>query len=70
MLAPIPHDEQARLADLRHYRIVDTGPELSRGRTNADVRNTMGWAPNCHVAIGIDAGRFLELLIERISGLG
>jgi len=50
--------------------VIDTGPELSRGRTHADVRNTMGWAPNCHVAVDIDAARFFELLIARISALG
>lgn len=50
--------------------VVDTGPEPSRGRTNADVRNTMGWTPNCHVAVDIDAERFFELLIGRISALG
>ena len=50
--------------------IVDTGPELSRGRTNVDLHSEVRWAPNCHVAVGIDADRFLELLIERISSLG
>ncbi len=50
--------------------VVDTGPELSRGRTYADLRGRMRWEPNCHVAVGIDAERFLELLVERISGLG
>jgi inosine-uridine nucleoside N-ribohydrolase len=50
--------------------IVDTGPELSRGRTNADVHGSMGWEPNAHVAAGIDADRFLEFLISRISALG
>jgi purine nucleosidase/pyrimidine-specific ribonucleoside hydrolase len=50
--------------------IVDTGPELSRGRTNADVHGSMGWEPNAHVAVGIDADRFLEFLISRISALG
>jgi len=48
---------------------IDTGPELSRGRTNVDLRHHMGWAPNCHAAVGIDADRFLELLIERIGSL-
>jgi inosine-uridine nucleoside N-ribohydrolase len=67
----VAHVIDGTLLSTRHCGVVvDTGPELSRGRTNADVRNTMGWAPNCHVAIGIDAERFLELLIERISGLG
>jgi inosine-uridine nucleoside N-ribohydrolase len=50
--------------------VIDTGPEPSRGRTHADVRQAMGWTPNCHVAVGIDSDRFLELLIERISALG
>jgi inosine-uridine nucleoside N-ribohydrolase len=50
--------------------VVDTGPELSRGRTHVDLRETTGWAPNCHVAVGIDAPRFLELLITRIAALG
>ena len=50
--------------------LVDTGPEPSRGRTHVDLRGTTGWAPNCHAAVGIDADRFLELLITRISALG
>ena len=49
---------------------IDTGPELSRGRTHVDVKGAMGWEPNCHVAVGIEAERFLELLITRISRLG
>jgi inosine-uridine nucleoside N-ribohydrolase len=50
--------------------VIDTGPEPSRGRTHVDLRQKMGWAPNCHVAVGIDADRFLELLIRRIGSLG
>jgi len=49
---------------------VDTGPELSRGRTYVDLRGSAGWPPNCHVATGIDAERTLELLLTRISALG
>ena len=49
---------------------VDTGPELSRGRTYVDRWGSAGWQPNCHVAVDIDSERFLELLIERINGLG
>jgi inosine-uridine nucleoside N-ribohydrolase len=29
-----------------------------------------GWPANCHVAVGVDSERFLELLIERIARLG
>jgi inosine-uridine nucleoside N-ribohydrolase len=50
--------------------IVDTGPELSRGRTYVDRWASAGWQPNCHVAVTIDSGRFLELLIQRIAALG
>jgi inosine-uridine nucleoside N-ribohydrolase len=50
--------------------IVDTGPELSRGRTYVDLWGRAGWKPNCHVATDIDSERFLELLVERISSLG
>ena len=50
--------------------IVDTGPELSRGRTYVDLWGRAGWEPNCHVATGIDSQRFLDLLVERISALG
>ena len=48
---------------------VDTGPELSRGRTHVDLRGDR-WEANAHVAIGINADRFLALLIERINSLG
>ena len=50
--------------------IVDTGPELSRGRTYVDRWGSAGWPHNCHVAVDIDCERFLELLIERITRLG
>jgi inosine-uridine nucleoside N-ribohydrolase len=50
--------------------VIDTGGELSRGRTNADVRRQTAWRPLHHVATGIDAERFLALLVERIGALG
>lgn len=53
----------------RHGVVVDTGPELSRGRTHADLSGRSGWTRNCHVALSIDSERFLSLLISRISGL-
>jgi inosine-uridine nucleoside N-ribohydrolase len=49
---------------------IDTGGELSRGRTNVDRFSRLGWEPNCDVAVDIDSERFLELLIERIGALG
>jgi inosine-uridine nucleoside N-ribohydrolase len=50
--------------------MVDTGPALSRGRTNVDVRRQTDWLPLHHVAVDIDADRFLSLLVDRICGLG
>jgi inosine-uridine nucleoside N-ribohydrolase len=49
---------------------VDCGEELGRGRTNVDRRGRVGWEPNAHVAVGIDAEAFISLLVERISSLG
>lgn len=49
--------------------VVDTGPELSRGRTHVDLRGAT-WEPNCHVAVDIDSARFLGLLVDRIASLG
>ena len=50
--------------------MIDTGGEFSRGRTNVDVRRQTGWRPMHHVAVDIDADRFLALLVDRISALG
>jgi pyrimidine-specific ribonucleoside hydrolase len=49
--------------------IVDTGSELSRGRTHVDLRGELGWHPNCRVAVEIASERFLKLLIHRLSSL-
>jgi len=48
---------------------VDTGPELSRGRTYVDLWRRTGWQPNAHVAVDIRAGDFLDLLVERLNSL-
>ncbi len=50
--------------------VIDTGGELSRGRTYVDQFGRAGWPANCHAAVGIDAERFIALLVERIGGLG
>jgi inosine-uridine nucleoside N-ribohydrolase len=50
--------------------VVDTGPELSRGRTYVDLWGRQDWQPNCHVAVDVDVDGFLELLVRRIAGLG
>jgi len=66
----LAHVIDATLLGTTHCGVViDTGPELSRGRTHADLLG-VHWPPNCHVAVEIDAERFLALLIERIAALG
>ena len=48
---------------------IDTGPELSRGRTHVDLWRRAGWEPNAHVAVDIRAEDFLDLLVERLNSL-
>jgi inosine-uridine nucleoside N-ribohydrolase len=67
----LAHVIDGTLVETKHCGvIVDTGPEPSRGRTHVDLWGRAGWEPNCHVAVKVDAGRFLELLVGRITGLG
>ncbi len=62
----IAHVIDDSLLDTAHCGVVvDTGPELSRGRTHVDLRGVAG-DRNCDVAVGIDSERFLELLISRL----
>jgi inosine-uridine nucleoside N-ribohydrolase len=66
----VAHVIDPTLMQTRHCGVrIDTGFG-SRGRTNVDRWGQMPWEPNCHVAVDIDAERFLELLVERISALG
>jgi len=66
----VAHVIDGSLLETAHRGVrVDTGTELSRGRTNVDLWHRMGWEPSCHVAIDIDSERFITMLIERIAGL-
>jgi inosine-uridine nucleoside N-ribohydrolase len=49
---------------------IECESELCRGRTVVDLWRRTGREPNAHVAVGIDAEGFLELLVERIGSLG
>ncbi len=53
----------------RHVAI-ECGSELSRGRTLVDLWRRTGNEPNVQVAVDIDADRFLDQLVGRISSLG
>lgn len=50
--------------------MIDSCSELSRGRTNVDLWHQTDWPTNCHVAVEIDADRFIALLLERLQWLG
>jgi inosine-uridine nucleoside N-ribohydrolase len=66
----VAHVARPGLLETKFRRVdVDCSWELSRGRTLVDLWERMGQPPNCHVATGIDAPGFVELLIERISSL-
>ena len=72
---PPVHDALAVAAVIRpelletaHRRVVvDTESELCRGRTVVDLYPRAKSTPNAHVAVGVDAGGFLDLLEERIA---
>ena len=49
--------------------VVDTGPELSRGRTYVDLWLRTERPPNAHVAVDIDSAGFIDLLFERLPTL-
>ena len=46
---------------------IECESELCRGRTVVDVWRRTDREPNAHVAVDIDAGGFLELLLDRLS---
>ncbi len=54
---------------LRRRVDVDCASELCRGRTLVDLWRRTGREPNAYVGVDIDAGAFMELLIERIGAL-
>jgi inosine-uridine nucleoside N-ribohydrolase len=49
--------------------VVDTGPELSRGRTYVDLWRRTERPPNAHVGVDIDGAGFIDLLFERLPTL-
>jgi inosine-uridine nucleoside N-ribohydrolase len=48
---------------------IETASELCDGRTVVDRWHVTDLPPNAKVAVDVDAERFLELLVERISSL-
>jgi len=59
------------LVETLHRNVeIDCESSLCRGRTVVDLWSRTDRAPNAHVAVGIDAERFFELLCERVASLG
>jgi pyrimidine-specific ribonucleoside hydrolase len=55
----------------RRYHVdVETGGELTRGRTVVDTRGVPGHEPNAEVAVDIDRDRFVDLLIDAVASFG
>jgi inosine-uridine nucleoside N-ribohydrolase len=48
---------------------VETASQYCDGRTVVDRWRATSKEPNAHVAVGVDAERFLELLCSRIESL-
>ena len=67
----VAHVIDRGLLTTKHLGVtVDTGPELSRGRTHTDLSGLSDWERNCNVAVSIHADLFREMLVTRISSLG
>jgi inosine-uridine nucleoside N-ribohydrolase len=49
--------------------VVETQGLRTLGRTVIDTRTHAPEPPNCHVAFGADARRFVELLLEVFAGV-
>jgi purine nucleosidase/pyrimidine-specific ribonucleoside hydrolase len=67
----VAHVLDPTLLETRRLNVqVDCESALCRGRTVVDLWQRTGLEPNAHVAVGIDAERFLELLHQRLARLG
>jgi inosine-uridine nucleoside N-ribohydrolase len=67
----VAHVLDPTLLETRHRHVrVETEPEARRGRTVVDLEERLGLEPTAHVAVDVDADRFLALLLERLPTLG
>ena len=53
----------------RLHVAIETGSELTRGRTVVDLWRRTDNEPNAHVGVGVDADGFIQLLLERLPTL-
>lgn len=67
----LAHAFRPGIVTTEHLNVeIETGSELTRGRTVVDRWHRTDREPNAHVGVGIDADAFLGLLLERIATLG
>jgi len=58
------------IVSTRHLNVcVETSGEFTLGRTVVDFRGVTGREPNCHVALGVDRERFIELIFNAVENL-
>jgi inosine-uridine nucleoside N-ribohydrolase len=67
-LAQVTHPDL--LETVERHVAVDCESQLCRGRTVVDLWRRTGNEANAHVAVDVDAERFIDLLLERIASLG
>ena len=66
----LAHVFRAGLVQTEHRHVaVETGSELTRGRTVVDLWRRTDNEPNAHVGVGVDGEAFVELLLERLPTL-
>ncbi len=46
---------------------VETGGELTRGVLVVDRRDQCEWRPNVNVAVGVDAGRARQYIVDQLA---
>ena len=67
----VAHVIDPTLFETAHRHVaVEIESELCRGRTVVDLYGRTGDPPTAHVAVDVDAGRFLDLLESRLESLG
>jgi inosine-uridine nucleoside N-ribohydrolase len=67
----LAHAFRPGLVETLHVNVeIETGSELTRGRTVVDRWHRTDREPNADVAVDIDSDAFFELLLERIASLG
>jgi purine nucleosidase len=66
----LAHVFRPELVQTEHLHVaIETGTELTRGRTVVDLWRRTENEPNVQVGVGVDADGFIELLLERLPTL-